>query len=188
MDQSPDLRLATDTFLDRLHRVSEAQFSLPTPCEGWNVGDLIGHVAAGSKMAVALVGGCTTEEASAAIAGPIEGDLIATCRANLGEAVTALEGPIAPDVIVHHPIGDVPAEQLLSFRIGDLAIHSWDLARATGMDEELPAALVERAWADLKPMEAIIGSVGVFGAGPSGSLDGEVDLLIQLLDLTGRRP
>ncbi len=188
MDQSPDLRLATDTFLDRLHRVTEAQFDLPTPCEGWSVADLINHVTVGSEMAAALVAGCSTQEAAAIMGSRVEGDLLASCRSGLSEAVAALEGPIESDTVVHHPIGDVPASQLLAFRIGDLAVHSWDLSRATGMDEALPSSLVERAWSDLKPMEAILGSVGVFGAGPSGSLEVEVDLQIQLLDLTGRRP
>ena len=188
MDHSSDLRLATDTFLDRLHRVSEAQFDLPTPCEGWNVRDLINHVAVGSQMAVALVNGCTTEEAAAIIGGQTEGDLLASCRARLDEVIAAVEGPIADDVIVHHPIGDVPVSQLVSFRIGDLALHSWDLSRATGMNEALPPELVERAYADFKPLEAIIGSIGLFGEGPSGTLEAGVGRQIQLLDLTGRRP
>ena len=90
--------------------------------------------------------------------------------------------------MVHHPIGDVPASQLVAFRVGDLTIHSWDLSRATGMDEALPATLVERAWADFKPIESFIGTIGLFGDGPSGKLEVEVDLQAQLLDLTGRRP
>ena len=188
MDQSPDLRLATDTFLDRLHRVSSPQFELPTPCGDWDVAALINHVAAGSAMAVALVEGCSTEEAAPIMRTQVEGDLLAACRQHLSQAVAALEGPIDADTVVHHPIGDVPASQLLSFRVGDLTIHSWDLSRATGMDEVLPAALVERSWQDLKPLEPIIGSIGIFGEGPSGALEDEGDLLAQLLDLTGRRP
>ena len=188
MDQSPDLRLATDTFLDRLHRVSSPQFELPTPCGDWNVAELINHVAAGSAMAVALVDGCSTEEASAIMRTSVEGDLLAECRHLLSQAVAALEGPIADDAVVHHPIGDVPASQLVAFRVGDLTIHSWDLSRATGMDEALPATLVERAWADFKPIESFIGTIGLFGDGPTGKLEVEVDLQAQLLDLTGRRP
>jgi uncharacterized protein (TIGR03086 family) len=188
MDTSPDLRLATDTFLERLDRVSEEQVSRTTPCEGWDVGQLIDHVTAGSAMAVALMAGCSTEEAQATMGAAVEGDRFEACRRQLGLAVAALEGPTAPETIVHHPIGDVSAAQLLAFRIGDLTIHSWDLSRALGFDETLPAALVERAWADLSPMAGFIGSVGVFGEGPSGSLDDSTLLQARLLDLSGRRP
>ena len=52
----------------------------------------------------------------------------------------------------------------------------------------MPATLVERAWADFKPIESFIGTIGLFGDGPSGKLEVEVDLQAQLLDLTGRRP
>ncbi len=187
MELSTDLRLATDAFLDRLHRISTAQFDLDTPCEGWNVADLINHVAVGSAMAVALVEGASTEEAAAIMSSRVEGELVAVCRHQLSAAVSALEGPIAHEDIVHHPVGDVPASQLLSFRIGDLTLHSWDLSRATGMNEALPQALVERSWADFSPMEPFIGSIGMFGDGPSGLLGEDADLQARLLDLTGRR-
>jgi len=188
MEPSPELRLATDTFLDRLHRVSTAQFDLATPCEGWDVADLVNHVAVGSAMAVALLAGASTDEAKSIIDSRVEGDLLAECRHQLSAAVAAFEGAVDSDQIVHHPVGDVPAAQLLSFRIGDLTLHSWDLSRATGMDESLPMSLVERAWADFAPMEPFIGSIGLFGAGPSGSLDGTAGLQERLLDLSGRRP
>ena len=92
MDQSPDLRLATDTFLDRLHRVSSPQFELPTPCGDWDVAALINHVAAGSAMAVALVEGCSTEEAATIMRTQVEGDLLAvhqTAEARSGQIIVA---------------------------------------------------------------------------------------------------
>src|SRR3974377_632229 len=34
--------------------------------------------------------------------------------------------------VVPHPAFDMPVTQLFGFRVGDLTIHSWDLARALG--------------------------------------------------------
>ena len=188
MEHTPDLIDATATILSRLDQVSEAQFADLTPCEGWTVSELIGHLTAGNLMAIALINGATTDEATAIIGAPIEGDLLEACRTTLNEQVEALEGPIAADAIVHHPMGDIPVSQLLEFRIGDLVLHSWDLARALSIDETLPEALVERVYASLKPMESFIGQIGVFGEGPSGEVDESASLQAKLLDLTGRRP
>ena len=190
MDRDQALIDATDNFLRLLDLATEANLDDPTPCEGWNVRELIGHVAAGSTMAIALVDGCTQEQASQAIGAPLPGDdeLISTCRHAHGGAVAALEGPIAPDTIVHPPIGDVPASQLLSFRVGDLVLHSWDLATALKVDASIPPALAQRAYDDLSPMAPFIGSIGLFGDGPSGSIAEGSDVQALLLDLSGRRP
>ncbi len=62
------------------------------------------------------------------------------------------------------PFGPMPAEQLLGRIItADTLVHTWDLARATGGDESLPADLIDGAYSGLKPMDAMIRRPGVFG-------------------------
>lgn len=39
--------------------------------------------------------------------------------------------------------GGIPKQELAGFLIGDLLIHSWDLARSVGADEALPPDAVE---------------------------------------------
>lgn len=188
MEHTPDLTDATAAFLSRLDQVSEAQFGDLTPCEGWTVADLIGHVIAGNTMTVALVNGATTDEAKALIAAAPSGDVLEQCRHSLNESVAALEGPIAADAIVHHPMGDIPASQLLEFRLMDLVLHAWDLSRALGLDETLPGVVVERVYTSMAPLEPFIGTLGIFGDGPSGTLADDASIQVRLLDLTGRRP
>jgi len=100
----------------------------------------------------------------------------------------ALRTPGALERIVHHPAGDVSGAQLLSFRIGDLALHAWDLARAIGADETLDPELVALVWEGMQPLAPVIAQLGIFGAGPSGDLDDDAPLQHRLLDLSGRRP
>ena len=188
MEHTPDLGDATAAFLSRLDQVSEAQLGDVTPCEGWTVADLIGHVIAGNLMTVGLVNGATTEEATALIAERPQGDLLEACRQTLNEQVAALEGPIAADAIVHHPMGDIPASQLLEFRLMDLLLHAWDLSRALGLDETLPEVVVQRVYEGMLPLESFIGTLGIFGEGPSGELAADASVEVRLLDLTGRRP
>jgi hypothetical protein len=43
--------------------------------------------------------------------------------------------------------GDHPLDQAIDrFVLGDVLVHTWDLARATGQDETLDAAEVERMY------------------------------------------
>ena len=89
--------------------------------------------------------------------------------------------------MVHHTVGDISVRQLFDFRIGDLTLHAWDLARALSISDELPDELVEHVYDVLLPMEAFIGDIGVFGTGPSGAIKPDSTTQAKLLDLTGRR-
>lgn len=190
MEEDAALGDATDHFLQLLDLANETRLGDSTPCEEWSIRELVWHVTAASTMAIDLAKGCSRAEAVAAMSAPQPPDdeLLPSCRRALGETVAALGGPIAPDTIVHHPVGDVPASQLLNFRIGDLVLHSWDLATALKVDATIPAPLAQRAYNDLSPMAPFIGSIGLFGDGPSGLLDDGADVAVLLLDLSGRRP
>ena len=85
-------------------------------------------------------------------------------------------------------MGEIPCAQFLGMRVADALLHAWDLARAIGADEQLPAGLVAEVWAVMSPMAALIGSSGFFGSGPSGQVDEDAPLQLRLLDLSGRRP
>ena len=62
------------------------------------------------------------------------------------------------------PFGPMPAEQIIGrFMSMDILVHTWDLARAVGGDEQLDADAVERAYSGLKPMDAMIRQPGIFG-------------------------
>jgi len=188
MDPLDALALASSTFVDVLVQVGDAQMSLATPCEDWDVAALIAHVTMGNEMAIALVDGASQEEAIAYRDREFGGDdAITSCRASVGAQMTRMRAVTDWDAVIHHPMGDVPASQLLGFRTGDLTLHSWDLAKAIGADESLPEDLAAVVYDSMKPMEPFIGQIGLFGEGPSGSVGDEADVQARLLDLTGRR-
>jgi uncharacterized protein (TIGR03086 family) len=82
----------------------------------------------------------------------------------------------------------MPGAQVLRFRLSDLLVHQWDLARAIGADETLDPQLVDEVWAGVAPLIPMMANSGVFGTGPSGSLDDEATPQQRLLDAMGRRP
>lgn len=189
MDQFDVLDHGGAQFARVLGTVTPQDWAFPTPCEGWTVQDLVVHVVGGTKMSVALLDGATSDEAFAVLQRDVLGteplDTFNEAHAQLSAKFRALD---SLEVTVHHMVGDIPAAMLLGFRIGDLTLHSWDLARAIGADETLDPVLVQAVWEAVSPLGDSISETGVFGAGPSGDVPDDAPLHVRLLDLTGRRP
>ena len=67
----------------------------------------------------------------------------------------------------------------------DVLVHTWDLARATGLDERLDPAEVERAEADMRSMGDALRTPGV--CGPELVAPPDADPQTKLLAFMGRR-
>jgi len=189
MDDLELLALATAEFRRRLVDVDDEHMYLPTPCDDWNVAGLVSHVVGGNHMAVRLLDGAHRAEATGYLAGlPLGDDPVSTFDDGAAAQLAVLSEPGALDRVCEHPMGDFPGAMVLGFRIGDLTLHSWDLARATEGDEQLAPELLDRVWASLEPIRDNIALSGVFGEGPSGAVGDDAPLQQRLLDLVGRRP
>lgn len=184
-----DLARAHERFAEALRGVADDQWELATPCSEWTVRALVGHVVAGEAMVPTLLEGTPAADAIGdydwSDPGP---DPLAAFESAAKGSETAFGAPGALGRTIHHVIGDLPASQYLAMRTSDVAVHTWDLARATGQDETIDPALVSAMWAQLEPMAAMLPSIGVFGEGASGTLGEDAPLQDRLLDLTGRRP
>ena len=188
MEPLDALTAATATFSRVLDHVGTDRLSAPTPCDEWDVAGLLGHVVVGSEMAVGLLDGATRDEAMGFWGQVFGADVADRCRAALDAQSARFALVTDWDATVHHVVGDVPASQLLQFRIGDLTLHAWDLATAIGVDagisDELAAVVLE----SMLPMAEVIGQIGLFGEGPSGTVSDDAPITVRLLDFTGRRP
>jgi uncharacterized protein (TIGR03086 family) len=140
-------------------------------------------------MAVLLLAGASLEESLVPLktADPAE-DPLSSFTESAAAQIAAFAEPGSTERVCHHAMGDIPGAQVLAFRIGDLTLHAWDLARATGGNEELEGELVAQLWSDLSPLAQVIPHIGMFGAGPSGTVLEDAPLQARLLDLVGRRP
>ena len=190
MDNLDVLPLAAAGFERRLVAVTPDDLDRTTPCDGWTVRDLLTHVIAGTTMSAAVLRGASRDEAVAIVEATVldEADLVAQFRAVNAEQTAAFADPASLERIVAHPAMDMPGAQLAGFRVGDLTVHTWDLARAIGADEQLDDDAVAVVWENIQPMLPMIGAVGVFGEGPSGTVADDAPLQARLLDAMGRRP
>ena len=81
------------------------------------------------------------------------------------QAVQAgLEDPAIAATEFDSPLGPQTFEGAVGeFICGDLVVHQWDLARATGQDETLDPDEVRNMHAALLPLDEVLRRPGVFG-------------------------
>ena len=189
MTSSDSLHRAADGFRKVVAQVGDDQWDLATPCDAWTVRQLVGHVAAGCQMAATLAAGGTRLDAISVLGVDQLGDRpVEAVDAALDAQQAAFEQPGVDSQVFEHPAGDMPGAQVIRFRLGDLLVHQWDLARAIGADETLDPELVAEVWDGIAPMIPMMATSGVFGTGPSGSLGDDAPVQVRLLDAMGRRP
>ena len=177
MDPIAFLRRASDFYERHLVAVTSAEWSLPSNCEEWSVKDLADHVLGGNRFAVGMLAGLNAEAAFAAALAPgFDADPVVSFRESVADQLAAFESPGALDVVVHHPSGDIGARQFLGFRLGDLLLHGWDLARSTGRDCTLDGDLVPAVWESYQPILSAANDRGAFGKGPSGDVSSNASL------------
>jgi len=173
----------------RIRAIGTDDWDRPTPCAGWTVRELATHLVGGNRMAVDLLAGATSADALARLGGDLlGGDAADAFERSAAEARGAFTAPGALERTVHHPAGDVSGAALLGFRIGDLTLHAWDLARALGTDESLDPDLARYVLDAMLPIAGALGASGRFGDGPSGTVPDDAPVQLRLLDLSGRRP
>ena len=189
---TPDIAALHRGALDSTRRfvaaVGDDQWKLPTPCNGWNVDDLVNHIVAGNLWAAELASGRTIDEVGSALDGDQLGsdataayDRSADAAASAFEAAGALDAPCAVSY------GPVPGSIYAGHRFIDVLIHGWDVAKATGQPTDLDPQLVAGCWEVLRPQLALLQGSGMFGT--AGSSEGEgSDSQASLLAALGRHP
>jgi uncharacterized protein (TIGR03086 family) len=168
-----------DGFGTRVAAVADDQWDDPTPCTDWNVRELVDHAINSQRLLPSRLG----------VDVPAEDDDPKTAWPKIrAAALAAYEKPGVLDQEVELPFGTMTVGQMLTnVATGDLLLHSWDLARATGGDERLDQEAVEVAFEGFKPLDEVLHASGkVFG--PKIEPPPGADTQTQLLCFAGRQP
>jgi uncharacterized protein (TIGR03086 family) len=185
MDLLNALEAATDEFGRRVAAVDLGGWTGATPCSDWDVHYLTAHVVGGNRFAVLILGGMSASDAiESVMSAPQLGDDALTAWAITSVAqLDAFRGAEVLERRVDHPLGEISGRAFLEFRVFDITLHAWDLARSIGADERLDTDLVHTV---LDIVEH--GPVGMgFGTTALAGANGAVSPQARLLDLTGRR-
>jgi uncharacterized protein (TIGR03086 family) len=164
----------------RLREVTD--WDAPTPDTEWTVRDLVHHVVEEQQWVPHLLAGSSIADSQRRIP-PLGDDLRAEWRLYSLAATSAWDAA-SPDTRVQLSFDIVSFSDYLREQVSDVAIHSWDLARAVGADETLDTALVEAVWTVFEPQRATLSASGLFAA--PVPLPDDATLQLRLLALTGR--
>jgi uncharacterized protein (TIGR03086 family) len=142
-----DRFIASSSGFERvLAGVSAGLWERPTPCTEWDVRRLVNHVTQGNANYIRLLGGASGAEFLRwRNADALGADPHGAYERSVRECSAAFARPGALDLVLDYPLGRVTGRQALAVRTTDTLIHTWDLARALGVDDTLDADLV--AWA-----------------------------------------
>ena len=159
-------------FVERVHAVGR-RWDAPTPLPGWDVRELVNHLVNEERWTPLLLGGATIEEVGSRFDGDLLGaDPVATVAEAAASALAAVLAEGSIEHTVHLSFGDHPGREYAMQLAADHLVHSWDLARAVGADENLDpdaVAAVLDWFTGQEPMYRRMGVIGPRVEVPAGS-------------------
>jgi uncharacterized protein (TIGR03086 family) len=129
--------------------LEQSQFALPTPCDEWNVRQVLEHMIGNNRR----IGG----NPPAAGEDVIGEHLSAAYASSAASSIAAFSADGAMDRLFMLSIGEVPGHFAVLARSTDQLAHAWDLAKASGMSTDLAPALYESALEVLQERFATMG-------------------------------
>ena len=151
-------------------QIAEADWDKPTPCDGWCVRDVVEHAhgwqtTGGNAFGAELEQGADWSTIQAAVSSQFSDP------ANFEGSVEAF--------------GGMSKQAVAGTMIGDLLVHSWDIARAIGADDTLPAEACASTHMGLQRMPAeVLRSENMFG--PAIEVPADASDQDKLLGFVGR--
>lgn len=156
------------------------QLDSPTPCSEWTVQDLLDHLAGGTGFLASALGADPVEPPSGATADDL--------AAGVADCLSRMADPAALARRSTSPIGfEWSGFEATAGTAMDLAVHTWDLATATGQDATLDPQVVDACVAMFLPDMPERGrEAGIIG--PAVSVPADSPPQDRFLGALGRRP
>jgi uncharacterized protein (TIGR03086 family) len=176
-------RRVAGRFTIRVHEVPDTAWDSPAPCEGWVARDVVGHLVEWIPAFLTSAGG------PALPVGPSVDDDPAAAWDVLDAGIQALvDDPDTASLTIHHPRAGTHRldDAVATFFLGDVLVHTWDLARAAGLDEALDPEAVHDMLVGMEPLDEMLRASGQYG--PRVEVPADADEQTRLIAFTGRRP
>ena len=187
-----DLHLTADNLGSLISRVPDADLGRRTPCSEYTVGDLLDHIAGATIAfggAAAKADGPSADMGPQGDAGNLDPDWRTTLPLRVKTLAEAWSDPAAWEGMTRVGGQDLPGAMAGIITFGELTVHGWDLARATGLAFEPDTEGLDSLF------ELAAQSRGPGNDGPRGTAFGAVvpvpedaPVLDRVLGLLGRDP
>lgn len=183
MSFAADYREIAGLFTEKVRGVPPERWDDPAPCEGWVARDVVRHLVDWFSGWLDSAAGIELPTGAGVDTDPVE-----TWTA-MSDAVQAiLDDPgTAQRTIDDRHIGQMPLDRAIDMVFtGDVFLHTWDLARATGQDETLDPDRCARMLAGMEPLDEVLRQSGHYG--PRTPVPPDADVQTRLLAFIGRTP
>jgi uncharacterized protein (TIGR03086 family) len=187
MDSQPSIadryRIVAGRFSEVAAGVPESGWAAPAPCAGWDARDVVRHLVEWFPPFLQEGAGIDLPAGP-----PVDDDPVAAWQVMSDGVQSVLDHPATTPVTFEHPrAGTHPLDEAIGmFFLGDVLIHTWDLARATGQDETLDAGEVHRMLVGIQPYDDMLRASGQYG--PKVEVPADADEQTQLIAFVGRQP
>lgn len=152
-------RSIAGTFAEKVRGV--ADWDSPTPVPDWRARDVVRHLV--EWFPAFLADGSDIKLAP----GPdVDAEPVAAWEHHAAAVQAVLDDAANAEVTFAHPrLPEMPLPQAVSqFYTGDVFLHTWDLARATGQDDTLDAERCELMLRGMEPLDEMLRQSGQYGA------------------------
>ena len=164
--------------------VAPDRWDAPSPCDGWNASDVVGHVIGNLRSVEALATGTQEAPRAAAPRSAAGADPLAAWRRARADMMAVLD-PAALARGVPLPWGgEMPLGEFLARYPLEILVHTWDLAQATGQSVVLDPGLVRDALVPAQQFAPVARTAGLVG--PQRAVPEGADDLTRLLAVFGR--
>lgn len=171
----------SDAFEAKIRAAPDDSWSNPSPCEDWTARDVVRHVVDVHGMMIRPLARTLSEAPS------VDDDPVAAFRSARADVAAVLADPELATTEYEGVFGRAVVQETIDRFLGfDLVVHGWDLARATGQDETIDPAEVDRLARDAAALGDAIRSPGV--CGPAVTVPDDAPAQDRLLALLGRDP
>jgi uncharacterized protein (TIGR03086 family) len=183
VSEIPDrYRKVAAQFTQRARAVPDDAWDNPAPCESWVARDVVRHMV--DWMPGFFLGGAGVEVPTIP---SVDEDPVGAWEVLDGALQAALDDPEISAREFDMQAGRYRVDDAIAtFCLGDVLVHTWDLARATGLDETLDADEVHRHFTGMEPIDELLRSSGHYG--PRVDVAADADEQTKLIAFTGRRP
>ena len=165
------------------NEVPEQAWDNPAPCEGWLARDVVRHLVEWFPAFLDAAGGPSLP------AGPsVDDDPAGAGRRWTAQCKRCSTTPPRLRAEISHPRAGTHRldDAVATFFLGDVVVHTWDLARATGLDEVLDADVVHDMLVGMEPLDEMLRASGQYG--PKVEVPADADEQTRLIAFTGRQP
>jgi len=164
--------------------LAPAEFDTPSPCAGWDVRATLNHLLGATWMFTLVNQGQAADEDAGDVIGD-DASLAVTDAAK--EHLASWRQPGAFEGDRSYVFGTFPATGAAMLNLGEVVVHNWDVAKATGQGLVIDPAVGQMIydWGVSIPLDDFRDH-GAFG--PEVAVPASASIVDRLVGLLGRQP